>query len=120
MTVKPDTTGERWTRIFGHRSFHSVLCVGKGRNDKLLTERFGPFTFGIALVLEDGRLNYKIRSWQFLNIPLPRILAPGGNTYESADKNCFCFHIEIKLPWVGLVVKYTGSLAPSITSQAPG
>ena len=119
VDIKSDASRESWTRTFGNRSFRSMLCVGKGRADKLLTESFGPFTFGLALVLENGKLHYIVRSWQLLNIPLPRLLAPSGGTYESADDGQFCFHIEIRLPWAGLVVKYVGRLEPQLKSPVP-
>ena len=46
---------ETWQRTFGSRSFSSTQEEGRGRFERLLCERFGPFAFGLALVLEDGR-----------------------------------------------------------------
>lgn len=112
VDITPDTSNEIWTRTFGKRSFHSTLCAGKGHYERLLTERFGPLTFALALVWTDGKLHYKVRNWQLLGVPMPNWLAPSGNTYESAGGERFCFHIEIRLPLVGLIVKYVGWLEP--------
>jgi hypothetical protein len=101
---------ETWQRTFGERSFSSVLSAGEGRADKLLSERFGPFSFQVALVVDDGKLRYVVRNWQFLGMPLPRSWAPLGDSYESSKNGLFGFDIEIRHPLAGLVVKYSGAL----------
>jgi len=78
----------------------------------LLCERFGPFAFGLALVLEGERLKLVVRRWSFLGLQLPRALAPGGEAYEHAADGRFNFHVEITLPVVGLIVRYRGWLMP--------
>ncbi len=110
VNLKPLPAGERWTRTFGGRSFSSFLSLGEGRSDKLLCERFGPFTFGLALVVEHEKLRFVVRRWQFCGISLPRFLAPAGDSYESEMDGHFYFHIEIKHPLTGLIVKYKGRL----------
>ena len=113
VSIKTDASSELWTRRIGSSSFRSQLFAGKGRADKLLTERFGPLTVGLAVVWAHGKLYYIVRNWQLLGMPMPGWLAPSGNTYESADDERFCFHVEIRLPLVGLIVKYAGWLKPS-------
>jgi hypothetical protein len=102
---------EIWQRSFGGKSFSSVQLAGRGRFDRLLCERFGPFTFGLALVLENGRLRLVVRRWSFLGVPLPRALAPYSDAYESAENGRFNFHVEIAHPLTGLIVRYRGWLA---------
>lgn len=101
---------EIWRRTFGGRSFSSVLSKGTGHADMLLTERFGPFTFQITLLVDDEKLRYIIRSWKFCGMPLPRAWAPRGDSYESSKNGIFGFNIEITHPLAGLVVKYSGEL----------
>jgi hypothetical protein len=60
--------------------------------------------------LEDSRLKYVVRNWQFLGLPLPNVLAPKGDTYEFERDGQFCFHVEINHPLTGLIVKYMGTL----------
>jgi hypothetical protein len=103
---------EHWRRTFAGRSFTSVQEEGRGRCDRLLCERFGPLTFGIALVLDGRRMRLVVRRWSLLGIPLPRALAPGGNSYEFAEDGRFRFHVEIGHPWTGLIVGYRGWLVP--------
>ncbi len=110
---------ETWCRTFGGRSFSSVLSAGEGRADKLLSERFGPLSFEIALVVDDGKLRYIVRNWKFLRMPLPRGWAPRGESYESSKDGSFGFDIEIRHPLVGLIVNYAGVLAIAKADAVP-
>jgi hypothetical protein len=103
---------ETWQRIFAGKSFSSVQSEGKGRSEGLLSERFGPFTFGLALVCEDQKLRLVVRRWDFLGLPLPLWLAPRGDAYESVEDGRFHFHVEIAHPLTGLIVRYRGWLEP--------
>jgi hypothetical protein len=115
---------EVWRRTFADRSFSSTQEEGRGRLDGLLCERFGPFAFGLALVCEAERMRLVVRGWSVFGIPLPRALAPFGEACESAEGGRFHFHVEIRLPVVGLIVGYRGWLgscrtAVSRTHPAP-
>lgn len=110
FTHGPD--GEHWQRDFGGHRFASVQAEGQGRSAGLLVERFGPFEFGLALVVEGGRLRLIPRRWSAFGIPIPRWLMPGGDSHETAKDGRFRFHVEIRLPLAGLVVRYRGWLEP--------
>ena len=110
VTMDPTDGGEHWSRNFGGHRFSSEITAGKGRFSRLVCEKFGPVNFAMALVLEDGRLNYVHRGWTFLGIPMPRILAPLGDTRESVEDGKFHFHVEIRLPLAGHIVTYDGWL----------
>lgn len=103
---------EYWQRSFGDKSFVSTQRAGSGRSDRLIEERFGPTRFGLALVLEDGKLRLVVRRWSLLGLPLPAFLAPTGSTYEHVEDGKFCFHVEIAHPLFGLIVRYRGWLKP--------
>jgi len=103
---------EIWRRTFAGHSFSSVQSAGRGRFDRLLCEAFGPLTFGLALVVDDGKLRLVLRRWSFLGVPLPLGLAPRGEAYESAADGRFNFHVEIGHPLTGLIVRYRGWLRP--------
>jgi hypothetical protein len=117
VPVKVDFTlrhgREIWRRNLAGRTFVSTREAGQGRFDRLLCERFGPFAFGIALVCDAERLNLVFRGWSAFGIPLPRALAPRATAYERVEDGRFRFYVEIKLPLIGLVVRYQGWLAPS-------
>ncbi len=102
---------EVWRRDFDGHRFTSVLSEGSGAWSSLLVERFGPFRFGIALVLEDDKLRYVVRRWSFAGLPMPAALRPRGTTFESLEDRRFRFDVEIRLPLVGHVVTYRGWLA---------
>ncbi len=110
--------GEVWTRDFAGKLFSSVQSAGKGRWEALLCERFGPFNFGLALVIDGDRLALVPRRWSVLGLPLPLALAPRGNTYEHGEDGRFHFHVEIGLPLVGLLVRYRGHLLPVAATPA--
>ncbi|WP_348536443.1 DUF4166 domain-containing protein [Labrys miyagiensis] len=112
VTFTPKGKGEFWQRDFGGRRFSSLQVPGKGRSAGLVEERFGPFGFGLALVVEDEKLHLVVRNWNVLGLPLPRFLAPGGNSFESEEDGCFHFQVEIINPLLGLIVRYKGWLIP--------
>lgn len=115
VTFQRQGATEIWQRKFGARSFTSIQEEGQGSFDRLLCERFGPFAFGLALVIRGGRLDLVVRGWQFLGIPLPLALAPAGEAFEAADDGRFRFHVEIAHRWIGLIVRYRGVLDPTRT-----
>ncbi|MDE0129127.1 MAG: DUF4166 domain-containing protein [Gammaproteobacteria bacterium] len=103
---------DKWTRDFGGQEFSSTFTAGSGRYEHLLCERFGPLTFGMALVPDADRLNLVMRGWSLLGLPLPRSLMPSGDSYEYAKDGRFCFDVEVRLPLAGFVIRYRGFLAP--------
>jgi hypothetical protein len=110
VSIRKKLDTENWSRNFNGKIFDSEITSGAGPDQHLICERFGPFTFSIALVLENGRLNYVVRKGRFLSIPMPRFLIPGGDSFESAENGQFHFSVEITYPLVGLVVSYRGVL----------
>lgn len=109
---------ETWARTFGTERFSSAQFAGQGRAANLLCERFGPFTFAMALVAESGRLSLVPRGWSALGVPLPRWLCPRADAHESVVDGVFRFHVEIAHPLMGLIVRYRGALsAPEPTSD---
>ncbi|GLQ57140.1 SDR family oxidoreductase [Devosia nitrariae] len=112
VSFKRSDKGEEWTRTFAGHEFSSFQRVGEGRDERLLTERFGPAEFGLALVVDAGRLRFIIRRWRLFGVPLPLILAPRCNAFEAEHDGKFHFHVELSHPWVGLIVRYAGWLEP--------
>ena len=121
VTVKFEVRNNKevWQRTFAGRSFSSVQSEGRGLSDKLLCERFGLLSFGMALVIRDDRLNLVVRHWSCLGIPLPFFLAPRGDAYEHAEDGRFNFHVEIGHPFAGLIVRYHGWMVPNAYDQQP-
>jgi Domain of unknown function (DUF4166) len=103
---------EIWHRTFAGRSFRSSQAQGRGRWEGLIVERFGPVAAGLAVVVEGAKLRLIVRRWSIFGIPLPAMLAPGGETYEAAPHGRFHFHVEIKHPLTGLIARYRSWLTP--------
>jgi hypothetical protein len=122
VTFTPTAAGEHWRRDLGDGRFASLQAEGRGRSAHLLAERFGPFEFGLALVLDGNRLRLIPRRWTAFGLPMPRWLMPGGDSFETVKDGRFRFHVEIRLPLAGLVVRYRGWLAPcaDLRAESPG
>src|SRR6185436_6789390 len=110
---------EIWRREFDGRVMQSTQEEGRGRFERLVCERFGPFCFGLALVLDGGRLNIVVRRWTAFGIPMPLAWAPGGDAHESVEQERFNFHVEIGLPPIGMIVRYRGWLVPQAPEPPP-
>jgi hypothetical protein len=112
VTCRAENGREIWQREFGRYRFSSIQEQGRDAFECLLCERFGPFSFGLALVTENRRLRLIGRGWRFLGIPLPAALMPNGEAFEHADDGLFNFDVEIRQRFMGLIVRYRGWLKP--------
>jgi hypothetical protein len=108
-----EDTSERWVRTVADRTFSSTLTLATGRSEGLVRERFGPLAADMALVLQGPSLNYVIRRWSLLGIPMPLWLGPKTTATESVDAEGR-FHFDVKLwhPFIGSLVHYAGWLCP--------
>lgn len=105
---RPDATGETWIRTFGSDTFRSHLRA----TPRGLTERFGPFTFDIALTVDDVRLAYPVSGARLFGVvPFPGVLLPVSHAFETADDGRFQFDVELRAPVTGeRIVRYRGHL----------
>jgi Domain of unknown function (DUF4166)/Saccharopine dehydrogenase NADP binding domain len=103
---------ELWQRNFAGRQFASTQEEGKGRNARLMCERFGVLSFAMALVVEEERMRLVMRRWSLFGLPLPLALAPRIDAFEHVEDDRFRFHVEISHPLTGLIVRYRGWLVP--------
>jgi hypothetical protein len=110
VTFHHTNESEFWNRNFGGQTFSSIQYEGQGRYQSLLCEQFGPFVFGMALVRDSNRVRFVVRRWSIFAIPLPRRLAPTGDSFEFEEEGVFRFHVEVRSPIAGLIVRYAGYL----------
>ncbi|MCG7629093.1 DUF4166 domain-containing protein [Epibacterium sp. MM17-32] len=111
---------EIWVRRFGHKRFRSILAPFGTPGDGTVTERFGPLCFVIALRQTAGRLAYPVTRGWCLGLPLPRRLLPRSDAVEYADPaGAFCFDVAVRLPLIGLIVRYRGRLTPTTGPLPP-
>jgi Domain of unknown function (DUF4166)/Saccharopine dehydrogenase NADP binding domain len=113
-------TGETWTRTFGTSSFRSHLSLSGAAGAGVIRERFGPFAFTLPLAAKGGQLHYPVASGRFAGlIPVPKMLLPVSEAWEDVDgHDRATFDVALSLPWIGLVVRYKGWLAPSDADPA--
>jgi len=116
VTVKmePHKGGERWTRTFGNKTFSSFQTPGTGRNEGLLVERFGLVSVAMSLEIKGSAMYLVPQRWNILGLPLPKLLIPGGDSFEYEKDGTFHFDVTIKAPMFGLIVSYKGWLTPTL------
>lgn len=116
VTFTEKAGGELWTRRIGSKIFRSFQSVGTDRDQHLMVERFGIARVSIALVRDDSRLRFVPRRWSIWNIPMPKCLLPTGESFETEIDGQFAFDITIRMPLIGLIVAYNGTLTPEETT----
>jgi hypothetical protein len=98
---------ERWVREMAGRRFSSLLVpAAAGEFD----ESFGWYRFRFALDLDNGAVEFTLRGWSVLGLPLPRALWPAIRTRESQQGDEYLFAVSASLPLLGLLVAYSGRL----------
>jgi hypothetical protein len=111
VTIKKSLLGpghEIWDRSIGGSRFRSeIRYAAPGR----VTEKFGPFTFTLAVRVKDGRHVMAIKGWRMGWLPLPAFLAPrSAATEAAAEDGSFLFDVPISVPLLGRLTHYKGSL----------
>jgi hypothetical protein len=108
MSVEGDHLPDRmiWNRRFGERQFHSCFRLDRGR----LIESLGPFRLHLRLEVQDHRLRYVLERVTMFRIPIPHGLAPSLEAWEGERDGRYDFAVEVRLPFVGRLVRYEGLL----------
>ncbi|QJR12818.1 hypothetical protein DSM104443_03911 [Usitatibacter rugosus] len=106
VTIRRNAEGETWTREFAGNPMISSLRARAG----LLEERLGPTTFRFALAADRERISWNVVGVRVLGVPLPASLFSGVRASESVSGDRYRFDVEARLPVVGLLVRYQGTL----------
>jgi len=106
VEIVADADGERWTRHIGGHAMRSRLWDAQG----LLCERLGLVTFGFALSVRGGAIEWRVVSVRALGVPLPArwFGAVAAREFEQDDR--YHFDVQAALPLAGLLVRYRGWL----------
>lgn len=100
---------ETWTRDFGGHRFSSRLSDRRGR----LIERFGPIRFAFDLPSDGSGLRMELHRWTIFGLPFPVALAPRIVAREWQEADRFRFEVDVAMPLIGRVVRYSGWLKPA-------
>jgi hypothetical protein len=100
---------EIWKRNIGGSRFRSeIRYAGPHR----VNERFGPFTFELALSADNQRHVMTITGWRLGPLPLPAFLAPRSTAVEAvSDDGLFTFDVPVDAPLLGRLTRYKGKLS---------
>jgi hypothetical protein len=111
--------GEVWTRHFGTATFHSHLTPASRPGH--YCERFGPFTYEIAIPVENGAMRLEARRGWFLGVPMPKRCLVTSDSSEFARDGRLHFDVALRAPFgLGLIVRYRGSLDRAREAEAHG
>ena len=99
-----------WRRDIGGHCFRSTLRAGCVPGT--VAERFGALTFVFELVGSGEGIDMCLRRWSVLGIPMPRVLGPRIAAIERSEGGQFSFAVDIVLPGLGRLVRYSGTLTP--------
>lgn len=102
--------GEVWQRNFAGRVMRSQVTPAAGGR---IRERFGPFTYELDLLVEDGCLRFQVRRGWLLGVPLPRFMLAASDSREYVEDGILHFDVTLGAPLGGgLMVRYRGQLRP--------
>ncbi len=118
LTMAPCDEGERWLRQIGGSRFGSLLRARGEPGSGGLSERLGPVTQHMRLVVQAGRLDYRMCGWRLLGVPMPAWLGLRCTAVESSAADGLRFDVEIGHPLTGLIVRYSGWLESAKPTQA--
>jgi len=110
VVLTKDGDKEVWERFFDGKRMMSTQEAGRGKQSRLVVERFGPIAVHLAILVQDGQQILKTTGWSIFGVPLPRALVPGGEVFEHDADGRFNFHVDMVAPLIGRLVKYEGWL----------
>jgi hypothetical protein len=119
LTVTPTGTTEEWRRLFDGTPFVSWQWL---EGDRLI-ERIGVSESQIEFDVAQGELHYRTKRFRlslgFLRLPLPAWLGPSVTAWEKADGDRLHIHVEVRLPLLGRLICYEGTLTSIEAKSAP-
>jgi len=80
---------------------------------KRLLEKFGPFTLRFSLQGNEAGIQFVLERVQLWSIPLPRLMRPHVDAHEASADGKHLFDVELRLPGLGRIVRYSGRLTPA-------
>ena len=101
-----------WSRSFDGKVFESTFK----RDEDFLVEQMGPLSLFLQPTCEGGRLVYRLIATQIGPVSLPRVLAPSMNAWESEKDGKYQFEVSVSLPFLGQMIRYSGSLDLEVMS----
>lgn len=74
---------------------------------------FGPFTLQFSLQGNEAGIQFVLERVQLWSIPLPRLMRPHVDAREASADGKHLFNVELSLPGLGRIVRYSGRLTPA-------
>mgnify|MGYP002700827749 CR=1 FL=1 len=95
-----------WHRDFDGHKMESHFRV----EGEFLVECLGPLALSFKAVEYNQELHYKFVKTRLLGIPMPNFLCPTVVAYEQESSGAYQFSVEVRMPVIGKVIRYSGQL----------
>lgn len=109
VRVTAEAGGEWLERWYGGQRFATWQWTKGNR----LLEKFGPFTLQFSLQGNEAGIQFVLERVQLWSIPLPRLMRPHVDAREASAGGKHLFNVELSLPGLGRIVRYSGRLTPA-------
>ena len=117
-TFVRDGAREVCQRAFAGTVFRTTQELGSGKYAGYLIERFGSWSFILAVPSGPGGLRLEPRGLRIFGLPLPSFLWPRVRAGESVVNGHFAFDVTLDLPLIGRLIRYRGTLRPVREGEA--
>lgn len=109
VTFERDQTSEVWRRDFNG----SLLVTRLLDQNGLLVERLWPLAFRFRLQPATAGIAWMLVDVRCFGLVLPSVVAPNIMAEEYDDSGVYRFIVDVRLPVIGPLVRYTGWLKPA-------
>ena len=119
LVLENNREREVWHCNFSGVKLLSAHEVGRGKDAGLLIERFGPFSCPVHVPVVPNGLNHELRGIRLFGVPLPHFLWPRMLAGESVVDGQFVFDMTFDLPFFGRLIRFRGSVTPTVANCDP-
>ena len=97
---------EKWIREFGTQKFTTIQM----QDGNKICEKLGPIKLLFTWSASTDALTLVLSRLLLFGVPFPRLLLPKIQAHETENDNAFALYLQVKLPYLGLLIEYSGWL----------
>jgi Domain of unknown function (DUF4166) len=80
-------------------------------------ERSGRLSLSLGVEVQAGAWHWQHRGSTLFGIPLPKSLLPTTLASKGIEGERYRFSVEVRAPWLGTLMAYSGTLSPLLVQQ---
>jgi hypothetical protein len=77
-------------------------------------ERTGALHIELGVEVIDGAWHWKPRAFKLFGLPLPAVFMINSRASKRVEAECYVFEVHMSAPVLGMLLQYSGRLAPSL------